>query len=360
MTENCYIHIPFCKSKCNYCAFVSFPCLDKITAYVYALLKEINERYSGEPLKTLYFGGGTPSLLPINLFEKIIRKFNLANDAEVTIELNPDDVTEELVAKYIDLGVNRFSLGLQSFDDDILKICGRRHNSVVAINAIKAIKAAGGTNISGDLIYGLPSQSIACFKKDLEILVAMPVTHISLYGLKIEEGTPFFETLPKELPDEDLQADMYIVASEFLKEKGFLQYEISNFAKVDCESRHNLNYWDNNSYYGFGLSAHGYVDGFRYYNSSDMEVYLEKPHISEYAHHVTKQECLEEEIFLGMRRVGGINIPAINKKFDIDFMEKYSCVIEKYVGEFIEISGSNIKFTTKGFMLSNVILAEFI
>jgi len=359
MTENCYIHIPFCKSKCNYCAFVSYLSLDKMSGYVFSLLKEIDERYGREPLKTLYLGGGTPSLLPLNLLEKILRKFNFNSETEVTIELNPDDVSLAKIESYKNIGINRFSIGVQSFDNHVLKLCGRRHDSDLAKQALEIITNRGD-NVSADLIYGLPSQTIKSFLDDLKLLIELSVTHISLYGLKIEDNTPFYNNMPQNLPDDDMQADMYLAACEYLAKEGFLHYEISNFSKSGYESIHNTNYWRNNSYYGFGVAAHGYVDGFRYYNTSSLETYMQAPHVSEYAHHVTKQEVLEEEIFLGLRLADGLCINDLNKKFDINFEQKFSNVIEKYNGEFLIMADGRISLTEKGFMLSNIILSEFV
>lgn len=360
MTENCYIHIPFCKQKCNYCAFISYPCLDKITGYIFSLLKEISDKYEGEELKTLYIGGGTPSLIPTNLLEKIINKFNYAQGAEITIEVNPDDVTKELLEQLYQIGFNRISMGVQSLNDNILKIAGRRHSAQQALEAIDIITNSKIKNLSCDLIYGLPEQTLNDFIKDLNVLTNLPIQHISLYGLKIEENTPFEKNLPTNLPDEDNQADMYIEACKMLTNKGFKQYEISNFAKPEMFSRHNINYWNNNSYYGFGVAAHGYVDGFRYYNTSNLQEYISSPSVSEYAHHLTETERLEEEIFLGFRKVEGINIEGINKKFNINFCEKYKDCLKKYANEYIINDGTSVCFTTKGFLLSNIILSEFI
>lgn len=360
MTKNCYVHIPFCSSKCNYCSFVSYPTLERITGYVYSLLKEISVNYSGEPLETLYIGGGTPSLIPIDLLRKIISKFSFSNSAEITIEVNPEDVTEQLIASYLNMGINRISMGIQSLDDKILQIAGRRHTSSRALEAIDIIINSGYENLSVDLIYGLPFQSLESFINDVETLINYSIKHISLYGLKIEEDSAFGKKMPLGLPDDDIQADMYQAVCELLPNKGFLQYEISNFAKAGFESKHNLNYWNNNSYYGFGVSAHGYVDGFRYYNTSSLSEYMEKPDVTEYAHHVTDKEKLEEAIFLGLRKASGINLESINRQFSINFEEKFASVIDKYKDQFLVLENGCLKFTTRGFLLSNVILSEFI
>lgn len=360
MIRNAYIHIPFCKSKCRYCAFVSVPEINKITGYVYSLLKEIADNYRGEELSTLYIGGGTPSLLPFELLSKILNKFRYAEEYECTIEVNPDDVTSILAENYAASRINRISVGVQSFDDAILSAIGRRHNAASVISAVNTLNHAGFENISIDLIYGLPGQTTSGFIDDIKRALELPVKHISLYGLKIEEGTYFAEYKPELLPDSDKQADMYLAACDELEKNGYKQYEISNFALPGYSSKHNVNYWNNNTYYGFGVSAHGYTNGFRYYNTSDIDAYMNNPVQSEYAHHVTETERLEEEIFLGLRKADGINIDEINKKFNIDFRSRYGKIIDKYSPEFLLCEGERLRFTRKGFMLSTPILSEFL
>lgn len=377
MVESAYIHIPFCKSKCAYCSFVSFNKLEMITGYVYALLKDISDNYCGEKLRTLYFGGGTPSLLPIDLLSKIIKKFNFQNNYELTIEINPDDVNLEYFSALKSLGVNRLSLGSQTFDDEILKLIGRRHDSNAIVNAVKLAKEVGFTNISVDLIYGLPLQTIDGLKCDLEKFLELDIQHISTYGLKIEEGSKFSRyyscnrpaptlTLPRGegtveicLPDDDAQADMYELINNTLEKNGYYRYEVSNFAKSGYESKHNLNYWDNNEYYGFGCAAHGYVDGIRYSNYSTLDEYMAKPSTHELGHTLSQQEKLEEEIFLGFRKRSGINVNKINERFSIDFNSKYKHILEKY-RDFIEATSCGYTLNLKGVLISNLILSEFI
>ena len=377
MVESAYIHIPFCKSKCAYCSFVSFNRLEKITGYVYALLKDISDNYCGEKLRTLYFGGGTPSLLPIDLLSKIIKKFKFQNNYELTMEINPDDANLEYFQGLKTLGVNRISLGSQTFDDEILKLIGRRHDSQAIVNAVKLAKEAGFTNISVDLIYGLPLQTIDGLKIDLEKFLKLDIQHISTYGLKIEEGSKFSRyyscnrsaptlTLPRGegtteicLPDDDAQADMYELINNTLEKNGYCRYEVSNFAKSGYESKHNLNYWDNNEYYGFGCAAHGYVDGIRYSNYSTLDEYMAKPSTHELGRTLTEQEKLEEEIFLAFRKRSGIDVNRIKERFEIDFNSKYKNVLEKY-RDFIEPTPSGYSLNLKGVLISNLILSEFI
>ena len=361
MTEFAYIHIPFCISKCKYCSFVSYTDTELMKAYVYSLLKEIETNYENEKLKTLYIGGGTPSLLPVEFFEKILRKFEFEENPEITIEVNPCDITKNYLNDLHKLGINRVSVGIQSFNDDTLKLIGRRHNSVQAINALQLLTDSGFKNFSADLIYGLPSQNIELFKYDLEKLLTFNPPHISLYGLKIEDGCYFSKNLPKDLPDDDNQADMYLYAVDFLKNSSYEHYEISNFSKVGFESKHNLNYWNNKNYYGFGVAAHGYIDGIRYYNTSDIRKYIEQPTFHEYGKELSDEEKLQEEIFLGFRKSTGISVKDINERYNFDFEKKYSKILKKYINDgFIEKTKCAYKLTLKGVLLSNLILADFL
>lgn len=354
--KNVYIHIPFCKSKCKYCSFVSYPRVELKEKYLEALEKEIKTRYKGEILETLYLGGGTPSVLTCDEINKLISLFNIDNNTEITTELNPETITLEYLEN---LNANRLSFGCQTFDDNILKLIGRRHNAKDVENAVKYAQQAGFNNTSLDFIYGLPEQTIEGFKKDLEHAVSLGVQHISLYGLKIDEDCYFYKNPPNNLPDEDTQADMYLTAIETLKD--FEHYEISNFAKKGFHSRHNLNYWDNNSYYGFGIASHGYENGIRYFNTSDLDEYINCPATHKDEHKLSEQEQLEEEIFLGFRKMSGINIDEINKKFNIDFRKKYAVPLNKYLSyKYLSETNIGFKLTTDGILVSNIILSEFI
>lgn len=357
MATSAYIHIPFCKSKCKYCSFISFTCFQG--DYVINLLREVDTFYQGEKLKTLYFGGGTPSLLNIDDIEKIVSKFKLAENAEVTFEMNPDDAEIEYLKKLRSFGINRLSLGAQTFDDEILKLIGRRHSSEQTIKAVNLAKHSGFDNINLDLIYGLPNtENLEILDRDLEIIKSLEVQHISTYGLKIEEGSYFYKNRPENIPDDDLQADMYLKINETLENAGYKRYEVSNFAHTTCESRHNLNYWNNEEYYGFGVAAHGYLDGVRYFNSKTFDKYSSS--FREIEHRVSDTEKLEEEIFLGFRKEEGIDIAKINNLFNIDFENKYKAVLKKYTPEYITKTPRGYKLTLNGVLLSNIILAEFL
>ena len=356
MAKSVYIHIPFCKQKCKYCSFVSFPCLEKIDDYFNALIKEIKYFYKGEVLDTLYFGGGTPSLVDLKYLEKIISIFNLNKNCETTLELNPDDANLKYLKDLSAVGINRLSIGAQNFDDNVLKLIGRRHNSNQIFDAVNLAKEAGFNNISLDLIYGLPEQDL---KKDVEILTNFDIQHISTYGLKIEEDSYWGKFYPENLPDEDAQAEMYLFINQFFDKKGFKRYEISNFAKEGFESKHNLNYWNNQNYYGFGVASHGYVDNVRYSNFETIDKYLSNPLKHNIETILTKEDQLEEEIFLGFRKRTGVDITSINSKYDIDFEKKYSEILKKYKEYFIKTQ-KKYALTVEGILISNNILSEFL
>lgn len=361
MVKNVYIHIPFCKSKCKYCSFISYPKIELKEQYINALIKEIQTKYNGELLNTLYFGGGTPSILTIDEFSKIINLFNINKSTEITSELNPETITSEYLKGLKKCGINRLSFGCQTFDDKILKLIGRRHSSNDVKNVVKLAQNTDFENISLDFIYGLPQQTIDDFENDLKTAISLNIQHISLYGLKIDENCYFYKNPPLNLPDEDTQADMYIKAIETMTNNDFLHYEISNFAKDNFQSRHNLNYWDNNTYYGFGVSAHGYENGARYFNPTTLGEYINNPTIHKSSHKLSKQEQLEEEIFLGFRKMSGINVENINKKFNIDFRKKYTTTIDKYLSyKYLKETNVGFALTDSGILISNIILAEFL
>lgn len=360
MVKSAYIHIPFCRQKCKYCSFVSYTKINSFQSYISALLEDIDANYKGEFLNTLYFGGGTPSLINITSLKKIINKFNFSEGAEITIELNPDDANLEYLKSLKNIGINRLSIGSQTFNDSILQLIGRRHNSKQIIEAVNLAKEAGFHNISLDLIYGLPNQTMEILKKDLDIFTSLEIQHISTYGLKIEENSFWGKETPQNLPDDDSQADMYIEINKFLEEKGFLRYEISNFALPNFESKHNTNYWNNEEYYGFGVAAHGYVDGIRYSKTQLLDEYIKNPAEYSESHLQSENEKLEEEIFLGFRKTAGINIELIQKKFGIDFDKKYKNVLVKFAPDYIEKTAEGYKLTLNGILLSNNILADFL
>ena len=361
MINNVYIHIPFCRQQCNYCSFVSFPHPEKIPEYIFALKNEINYFYKGEILNTLYFGGGTPSLLRIEDFKEITDLLNVAESTEFTVEVNPETVDKNYLEGLKNLGVNRLSFGCQTFNKEILQIIGRKHSPQQVAECVQNAQDVGFENISLDFIYGLPSQTIEDFEADLNKAVTLGIRHVSLYGLKIDKGCYFYSHMPENLPDDDAQADMYLKAIEILTNNNFVHYEISNFSVVGFESKHNLNYWNNNSYYGFGVAAHGYNGVSRYSNKLKLDDYIKNP--VEHAGDIilTEREKMEEEIFLGFRKLSGINVEEINKKYSIDFEKIYKDVLDKYISYgYLVKSSCGYKLTDAGILVSNVILADFI
>lgn len=360
MVKNAYIHVPFCSpSKCHYCSFVSYTDLSLKEAYLEALAKQINSEYKNERLNTLYFGGGTPSLLNIGEVGKMLDWFNFAANAEISFEVNPENVDFKYLSALRALGVNRLSIGAQTFEDKILNLINRKHTSAQIADAVLNAQEAGFDNVSLDFIYGLPQQGLKSFIDDLNRAIQLKVQHISLYGLKIDDNCYFNSNKPKRIADSDTQADMYLKAIETLNKSDFEHYEISNFSLKGFNSSHNLNYWNNNSYYGFGCSASGYVKGQRYQMLSDINKYIEFPSARDFEQKLEQDEILEEEIFLGLRKTLGINIHKINNNFGINFETKYSKILEKY-SEFLYKTTDGYAFNAKGMLISNEILAEFI
>ena len=361
MVRSAYIHIPFCKSKCHYCSFVSFVKPELKKDYLRALTKEINFFYEKEILKTLYIGGGTPSLLDVSEISNLIKLFRTDEHTEVTLEVNPEGGSYDFFRGVYDAGVNRISLGCQSFNDDILRLINRRHNAGHVVEAVRLAQDAGLSNISLDLIYGLPKQTQDGFLHDLELALTLGVKHISLYGLKLDAGCYFYQNLPEALPDDDMQADMYLAAVEYLENRGFYQYEVSNFSQKGYNSAHNTVYWDNKEYYGFGAGAHGYKNGIRYENVDDIETYLNDYVTKKDSKLLSEREKLEETIFLGLRKTCGINVSEINSRFGIDFEQKYKEVLQKYTKlNLLKKTDCGYKLTLQGILVSNVVLADFI
>lgn len=354
-----YIHIPFCLSKCAYCDFNSYA--DKwqlANEYIDALLAEA-ELFHGQKADTVYIGGGTPTALAkenlCRLISGITDIFDIPKEAEFTVEMNPETADEDYLKSIRELGANRISLGAQSFDNGLLKTLGRVHTAEKTEAAIVCAKNAGFENISLDLMFSLPGQSLKQWKKTLKKAVCCDIRHISCYGLKIEEGTPFYENGIRPLP-EDVDRKMYHYAIEFLKENGFEQYEISNFAKKGFQSRHNLKYWHCAEYFGLGAGAHFYISRgglpTRGFNVSAVEEYIKR--VRKDGNAVQEQNALTaedikiEKIIMGLRLTEGIEIELVENA-------------EIYVnGGFMEQTNGKIRFTEKGFDVSNEILCRII
>lgn len=367
-----YIHIPFCMKKCNYCAFNSKTSgAAEKNFYVEALIKEINLRGNFSKVETIYIGGGTPTTLTLVQLEKIIcaihGNFNVAPCAEITIEANPGTVNENYLRGLEVMGFNRLSLGVQSFDDGLLKILGRIHDSRTAIETIKLAKKFFD-NVSIDLMYGLPTQTLDKLRRDFETIKILAPQHVSIYGLEIEEGTKFFELTRAgklDLPDENHCADMYDFITQTLPTLGYRRYEISNFAKENFESRHNCGYWTGKNYFGMGAGAHSFDGKLRTSNVRDVATYIKKicagENISLVEEVITRQAAMEEFCFLGLRMVEGISAQDFENKFGTKIFDVFGEVINKNCRlGLIKLDGDKISLTKRGLALGNEVFADFL
>lgn len=355
-----YIHIPFCKSKCKYCDFLSFPNTEYINAYKKALLEEINAfDCENESIKSIFIGGGTPTIIDSNIIAEImesIGRFNIEKNAEITIEANPGTLNEEKLKEYRKSGINRISIGLQAWQNSMLKKLGRIHTREIFGESYELAQKYFD-NINIDLMFSLPDQSYDMWFETLENVTRLKPKHISAYSLIIEEGTPFFD-MDLNVPDDEMDRRMYHSAIKFLAEKGYKQYEISNFAKEGYESVHNSVYWERGNYKGFGLGAASLIDNVRYKNTEDMSEYINGKTIIE-KELLTKSDQMAEFMFLGLRMTKGVSISEFKMIFNEDMLLKYKSVINKY-NNYIVVEGDNVKLTTEGIDISNMIFAEML
>jgi putative oxygen-independent coproporphyrinogen III oxidase len=371
MSAGVYIHIPFCKSRCSYCDFSTdvYKNSETVDRYVAALVKEIEGSVPAYAIDTVYFGGGTPSLLSPKQLAKILdaihSKFSVEDNAEVTMEMNPATVTLESLKEYKSLGVNRASFGVQTFDDTELKRLARGHSAEDARNTFRLLREAGFENVSFDLIAGLPRQTLADWNRNLDEALLLEPEHLSLYLLEIHEGTPLAVQIRSErqpMPDETLAAEMYELMLDKVTAKGYKQYEISNFAKPGFESRHNIKYWLLEPVYGYGVSAHSF-DGFqRYANDRDTAKYVRQIEESGAAEVMREQiDAASEFVFLGLRLNKGIDLIEYKKHFGVDLNEKYSDEMsELYEAGLIETEGTDLRLTDKGKLFSNEVFRVFV
>ena len=328
-----YIHIPFCKSICSYCDFCKMYLNDKFTLpYLNALASEIKEKYQGEAIKTMYIGGGTPSCLSIKDLKYLLditNMFDLSELKEFTFECNLADINEELLSILKNYKVNRLSIGIESFNEKKLKFMNRESSFEEAKEKIKLCRKYGFDNINIDLIYGIPKESILVLKKDIKQILKLNPEHISTYSLIIEDNTLI--GINKMVPiDEEIDEQMYEVICNILKKNKYVHYEVSNFAKEGYESIHNINYWMNENYYGFGLSAHGFIGNVRYENTKSLTNYLKGNYVSSQTL-ISKDEDMDNTLMLGFRLLKGINLKYFYKKYDINLQEKYD--IKKLIEE---------------------------
>ncbi len=371
-----YIHIPFCKQRCKYCDFNSYAGLDPFHGpYVRALLSEINFqalRLDDIDAPSIYIGGGTPTLLnPLYmdaLLAEVYRWFSVSDAAEVTIEANPETVTKEKLVQLRRAGVNRLSIGFQSLDDGLLKLLGRKHSAQQAVSAFKDAREAGFNNVNIDLIFGIPGQSLAGWAVTLEQAASLDPEHISCYGLTVEPGTLLEREIAAgklQVPDEDLQADMFAYTMGSLAESGFEHYEISNYAKSGRRCRHNLVYWDNGDYIGFGAGAHSKIGSKRFYNTANPKEYIESigargASISEITD-LSTGNMISETIFLGLRKIEGLDLKSFEARFGRSVYDIYSAQIAKLAEDgLLEQDNGSLRLTDKGILLGNEVFSRFI
>lgn len=370
-----YVHIPFCKHKCIYCDFYSIITNDNFSNFLSAVKTEIeyySKMHSVEHIyKTIFFGGGTPSLMPVEYIETIItslkQNFTVSEDAEVTLESNPGTVDKEILGRFREAGINRLSVGIQSFDEDDLRFLTRIHSKDDATNTIKYAREAGFGNINLDLIFNLPNQSKEKWKKNLEEAVKLPVTHISAYSLILEQGTILNKMVldgAVKIEDADFDAELYSFTIEFLKEHGFNQYEVSNFAKPGFECRHNLAYWEYKNYLSFGPSAHSFINGKRWWNFSSLKRYISEIENSGFAvassEMLTKEQMLDEFVMLSLRSKG-LNREKFIELFGSEWLTKN----ENYFATLVEsglivFSNNTYSLTSKGYAVCDEIITNLL
>ena len=369
-----YVHIPFCKQKCYYCDFISYCNKDNlIEDYVKAVKKEIRMQNIQSQITTVYIGGGTPSYIDSKYIVEIIdeiKKKNLSKRPEITIEVNPGTVTKEKLKDYKKCGINRLSIGLQSAQDEILKEIGRIHNFEQFLETYQMARKVGFKNINVDLILGIPNQRIKDLKDSLEKIIELQPEHISVYSLIVEDGTPIANKIEKgelELPDEDTERNMYWYVKNTLELNGYIHYEISNFAKKGRESKHNMNCWKQNQYFGFGVAAHSYRDITRYSNTEKIEEYIknvmtERLDRNRIIHEIQKEyDAKKEYMLLGLRKIAGINISEFKLKFGDNPIYLFRNELKKLTDEgLIIVDEDFIRLTNKGIDLANLVWEEFV
>lgn len=378
-TLGIYIHIPFCIRKCSYCGFVSQAVDEEMKGrYVDCLLKEIEQRAPAlrkNPVDSIFFGGGTPSLLSVQQIEAVLARlrlrFCLTEDCEITMEANPGTVSPESLAGYRSAGVNRLSFGVQSMNDGLLAGLGRIHRAQDAVQSVCWARAAGFDNLNLDLMFGIPAQDMRLWTHTLQEAAALSPEHISFYSLQVEEGTALYDDIKygrmQPLTDEE-DRQMYHEGLSWLKSRGYEQYEISNGAKPGRACRHNLKYWTMQEYAGFGLAAHSFLSGVRSSNTESLFDYIKALQAGRlptvWSHANTQEEMMEEFVFTGLRQICGISLAEFRQRFGVDFHQVYQAQEEELQAfcrdGFVCESGGRMYLTERGMDISNRIMALFV
>ncbi len=368
-----YIHIPFCSRICIYCDFFVSTSRKRADELVRAINTEaeiLSQRYHDNSVGTLYFGGGTPSILSSNLFasltDNIRNNFKTTNLTEFTIEANPVDLNEEKLHNLLRIGVNRLSIGIQSFNDKELIFLSRNHSSQIAIDSIVRAKKAGFSNFNIDLIYGIPGQTLKNWGDNLDRAISLEPQHLSLYNLTIEPKTHLFKMVQRgkiSPADEGLELDMFLMAVDFLKSNGYNHYEISNFSKLGFESKHNSNYWNGHNYLGLGPSAHSFFGEVRWWNASNLDLYCESLNKNtlpiEESEELDRSRKTIEYFLLNFRQKKGINVSVFQALFGVLFFDAFSEVISKYE-KYLDVDENTIRLNSHGFFIYNKICQDFV
>lgn len=361
-----YIHIPFCESKCSYCDFYSITDISKKSIFIKTIISHIKEyNLDGYLIDTIYFGGGTPSLLPeiVTILKEIKKRFNISKYVEITAECNPESMNKKTLKAFKKAGVNRLSIGMQSTNDQELRWLGRIHNFDKAHESFKLARDLGFNNISIDLIYGLKNQMPGSFMSSLNEIIKLDPEHISVYGLKLEEGTRLFTENPV-LPSDDVQADLYLEINKRLTDFGYEHYEISNFAKPGYDSMHNKKYWNLDEYLGFGPSAHSFFSGRRFSFINDLDKYINgiknNENITNEIDYSDIRDRHGEYIMLKLRTNDGINDSEFMNLFARSF-DEYAKRFDKYIkNDYAIYDNGTYKLTPKGFLISNTIISDIL
>jgi oxygen-independent coproporphyrinogen-3 oxidase len=375
-TLGLYVHIPFCRRKCLYCDFSSYTGAEHLfPAYTTALCQQIADQggmLCKPGVDTVYIGGGTPSILPVSLLERILvslaDSFAIAEGAEISIEANPGTVTQEQLLQLNSLGINRLSFGVQSFNAELLAALGRIHTAADGMEAVEYAYAAGFNNVSIDLMYGLPGQTAAGFARELKTAAALNTAHISVYGLKLEAGTPLAEAYDQgrlAMPDEAEEEAMYDIMTDYLPGQGLRRYEISNFARPGMECRHNLKYWQYRPYLGLGTAAHSFLNRQRTSSTTDIQEYIaavsagRSPVVMRES--INRGDAMAEFIFLALRTAHGMSFTDFTRHFAVQFYEQFGIIMEELRSQgLLAADDKRLWLTEKGMKFGNIVFGSFL